>query len=321
MGKTPRDLVAGAGLVVPGQPCGDCDFNHLDENMSKANHGLISSGVDSFPRPVPTELLLANIGVALLSIPAVLWWSVHESIGRASYWQSQTDLFLILNGASSGSSSFWMNVTQLGDAFVLLLLLSFLLVLRPQMWAAFFGAVPLTVLLTNGVKALGSIPRPAAALDQETFSIVGPALTAHNSFPSGHTATVFAAATAVVVILLLSQRRNNGVLIVLSGLFFAGTVAFSRIAVGAHWPFDIIVGAVFGSLGGVSGVILTQRGQKWWSWIASPSYRWIFGVILIGWSTALLSQPEADRLPIVWLATASGISTAMYLFVGKRRHP
>ena len=60
---------------------------------------------------------------------------------------------------------------------------------------------------------------------------------AFNSMPSGHTAVSFA---GLVMIGLLAPRYK----VLTWGL--AITVGFSRIAVGAHWPSDVIFGAFIG---------------------------------------------------------------------------
>lgn len=281
---------------------------------------VTTGNVEYVTRPVPVIFLLISAGIALLSVLAVLLWSVHESISRANYWGSQVDQFLFLNSISPDYPNVWLNITQLGDAIVLIPLLSFLTVFRPQMWAALFGAVPVSVLLANGGKAIASIPRPATVLDHKLFSIVGDPLTAYNSIPSGHTITIFAATTAIVVILLLAPRRFGGLWIFLGGLMIASTVAFSRVAVGAHWPLDIVVGAAFGCLGGISGVVLTQRFELWWTWMRNSAYQWILSLVLLGWSAALVGDPISDTLPIAWIAATTGAATATYLLVRNLRH-
>jgi diacylglycerol kinase family enzyme/membrane-associated phospholipid phosphatase len=61
---------------------------------------------------------------------------------------------------------------------------------------------------------------------------------ASTSFPSGHAASAFAFATAFG----LEQRRAR-----LPLLALAGTVAYSRVYTGVHYPGDVLVGAAIGS--------------------------------------------------------------------------
>lgn len=60
------------------------------------------------------------------------------------------------------------------------------------------------------------------------------------SFPSGHATTAFAAAVALGVLF----PRARGAL-----FFYAALMALSRIVVAAHYPSDVIAGAVVGSVG------------------------------------------------------------------------
>jgi len=60
------------------------------------------------------------------------------------------------------------------------------------------------------------------------------------SFPSGHTSSAFATATSV------SLFYPKWYIIVPSYLY-AGTVAYSRMDLGVHYPSDVLAGAVIGS--------------------------------------------------------------------------
>ena len=59
------------------------------------------------------------------------------------------------------------------------------------------------------------------------------------SFPSGHSATAFACAT---VIAWASPR------LAMPAFVLAALVAWSRVYVGVHWPFDVLGGAALGVL-------------------------------------------------------------------------
>jgi membrane-associated phospholipid phosphatase len=60
------------------------------------------------------------------------------------------------------------------------------------------------------------------------------------SFPSGHTSTAFALATS------LSLKYPKWYVIAPS-FAFAGTVGYSRMELGAHYPSDVLAGALIGS--------------------------------------------------------------------------
>lgn len=67
------------------------------------------------------------------------------------------------------------------------------------------------------------------------------------SFPSGHTASSFAAAVVIGLKYKFNFRgKSYGLIYPL--LAFAGVVGFSRIYVGVHYPLDVAVGALIGIL-------------------------------------------------------------------------
>ncbi len=83
-----------------------------------------------------------------------------------------------------------------------------------------------------------------------------PFLTLHNvdllvteseaySFPSGHTASSFAAATIIGLKYKFNFREKSyGLIYPL--LAFAGVIGFSRIYIGVHYPLDVLFGAIVG---------------------------------------------------------------------------
>lgn len=67
------------------------------------------------------------------------------------------------------------------------------------------------------------------------------------SFPSGHTASSFAAAVVIGLKYKLNFRGKNYRLIY-PLLTFAGVIGFSRIYIGVHYPLDVFFGAIVGIL-------------------------------------------------------------------------
>lgn len=251
----------------------------------------------------PPLIVLALIGFHVL-------WSGGGVAGTA-LWPSQHVLFLSWNSALARfPSEVWSAVTLLGDAAVILALLSWLLFSKPQFWAAMLASVPAGAIVSVSAKQWANASRPAAVLDSTTFNVIGPLLQ-HNSFPSGHSISAFAVVIAVLVThyVARSPQRWRDMALVLGGLLMSAAVAASRVAVGAHWPLDIAVGAAFGWLAGLSGAALALRSD-WWSWLFFGSGRPVISIGLIVWGLLLWFRPH-KTLSCVAVVALAGLSAIL----------
>lgn len=93
--------------------------------------------------------------------------------------------------------------------------------------------------IVSGIKPWLDFPRPPRALGVAAVHILGPAEYAH-SFPSGHAAFAF----VLMASLLPGAHWMLKALLVV----FALWVGWSRMAVGAHFPADVLGGALIGML-------------------------------------------------------------------------
>ncbi len=113
---------------------------------------------------------------------------------------------------------------------------------------AFLGTVALVLswLLSDEVlKFLFARPRPFIHFTDVRLLVAGP----HQySFPSGHTATAFAAATVL-------WRKN--IKIGVAALALALLIGFSRVYVGVHYPLDVLGGIILGC--GVGWVVVSSE--------------------------------------------------------------
>ena len=106
--------------------------------------------------------------------------------------------------------------------------------------------------LTGGIKFLVGRERPTNGKDADTFK----PLSGHDSFPSGHTSTVFSVATVI------STHYDS---IWVSGISYglAGMVGLGRMFQNHHWASDVTAGAM---LGYGSGKLVTHwENRKHWS--------------------------------------------------------
>lgn len=91
--------------------------------------------------------------------------------------------------------------------------------------------------------------RPYEVIDGLT-SLIGPQ--SDYSFPSGHAMTSFAAA----IVYFRHQRRRLGVPM----LVIAILIAVSRLYIGVHYPSDVIMGAVLGTI--IAAIFILIFGKR-----------------------------------------------------------
>lgn len=150
-------------------------------------------------------------------------------------------------------------VTSLGDMGLVWIALSAILICMPKYRRAgilTIGAVLLCTALGEGIiKHLVERPRPFLSVPAVNMLISKP-LT--YSFPSGHTATAFAAAG--VLSCMLKRYRVY---------FFslAALIAFSRMYLYVHYPTDILAGIILGIISSKLVLYLSdfydqKKGQK-----------------------------------------------------------
>jgi membrane-associated phospholipid phosphatase len=207
---------------------------------------------------------------------------------------SQNELFLSLNGASVEAvpSKFWLVLTLFGDTLVLLCWMSPLLLLRGRLVLGVIAAIPMGGLASLVFKRFFSAPRPGDVLPHDTFHVLGDLLSGH-SFPSGHSITAFAAAGVVYACYVAERQSLKTFRLTLGAFVLAFFVGLSRVAVGAHWPFDVVAGACIGWLSGLNGVWLTQKFRQTFE---SPQFAWVTLLVLMACGLSLLFRSYADPL-------------------------
>lgn len=127
-------------------------------------------------------------------------------------------------------------IGTLGLVWIALAALVAFLLRRPSVFVLTVGAVACADLLASALKALVDVDRPPLRYASPDPLVRVPT---DHSFPSGHSATSFAA--ALVLARAVPQR---------AWLFYllAAAIGFSRIYVGVHYPIDVLGGAVLGLL-------------------------------------------------------------------------
>jgi undecaprenyl-diphosphatase len=103
--------------------------------------------------------------------------------------------------------------------------------------------------LTLLIKQLVKRPRPFV----QNMNIVPVSRPSSSSFPSGHTSTTFASATALSV-------AYPKWYVIAPAFLWAGSVGYSRMYLGVHYPTDVAAGAILGS--GTSILLNNLRSNK-----------------------------------------------------------
>jgi membrane-associated phospholipid phosphatase len=229
---------------------------------------------------------------------AAAWLGLGIAVGLQTSGIAQLDAFLSINTwASSYPRDMWASLTMLGDTRLLLCLMSPLILWHPQILVAQVTAIPVGGILSLTFKRAFDAPRPADLLQTSDFYVVGQWLSG-NSFPSGHTLSAFAVAAALWVCVSLQKSAMQRYGIRAIAVTLACLVGLSRIAVGAHWPFDVIAGASFGWLAGLSGAWISQQLPRLWQ---SQAVQWALIVVILAVSV-LLHTDSTQQPSVVWMA-------------------
>jgi membrane-associated phospholipid phosphatase len=191
----------------------------------------------------------------------------QAGIGTSAWWVPMAGILVLVMLAvtSSNLAAFqflnrvsqftgptpWPYITILGDTAVAIALFLPLATRRSEvLWALAVSAL-LGTLFVHGLKPVLSLPRPPAVLAADAITVIGPAYRG-NSFPSGHTTTIFLAAGLVWLHVRSLPIRAAAVAIAI-------VVGLSRAVVGVHWPMDIAAGAAGGWTCAILGTALAHR--------------------------------------------------------------
>lgn len=193
------------------------------------------------PSSISRKHLLLPLLVAALTTP--LWLGLFEP-----------DMFYFFNRHLAVLPDIvWSLLSLLGTGWAVYALTAPALLLAPRILLAWLCAAPLAGVLTRVGKMWAFSPRPLEVLAPQTVHVIGEPLFIA-AMPSGHTITAFAAATAIYFSLTPGRRHRFLWLFIM-----ALGVGLSRMAVGAHWPADVAVGAALGILSGLVGAWLCSK--------------------------------------------------------------
>jgi membrane-associated phospholipid phosphatase len=194
-----------------------------------------------------TALLAQQALMSMLFLFALIALSLMWSAGQ----RMDTWIFLLFN--LRGYHPKWLDrvmwlATQMGNMLIAFLLAGLFFVLDYRRLAVEVILGTLTMwLLVETIKALTDRARPF--FDLERTRVIGWRQLGR-SFPSGHTAQTF------FLVTLLSHQFQLDTWVTVPLYTVAVLVGFTRMYVGAHYPRDVIGGAVLGSIWGVLATLV-----------------------------------------------------------------
>ena len=205
-------------------------------------------------------------GVPAFALPALL---LLLALG------DNVPLFYFINRMTPhAGDSLWIHLSLLADGLLIIMFVLPFLGRRPDVVWQYVLATLLGGIFVQSMKESFSALRPPAVLLQDSFHLIGPALQ-NNAFPSGHTTAIFILAGLVCL-------HRVPLWIKISALLIAVLVGLSRIAMGVHWPQDVLAAATGGWLVAISAVWLSQawpigmhiRAQRAFALILTPLAIW-----------------------------------------------
>lgn len=225
------------------------------------------------------------------------------------HWVEPTTFLAINSLCVPVAASFWTGLSLLGNGWGVLGITAPLLVFAPRLMWGWLCAAPFAVAFARTGKFFIESARPAAVIDNSQMRIVGEVLS-NVSMPSGHTTTAFAVASGIYFSIPLARRKRYWWIWALA----AGT-GVSRIAVGAHWPGDVIVGASLGLLSGMLGHSLWGRIPLAWLQPTSLASR-VLALLLVLAAYHLVAEELdfSENRPLQYVL-AGVVAVSLMLFV------
>ncbi|MEI6264043.1 MAG: phosphatase PAP2 family protein [Sphingobacteriia bacterium] len=159
-----------------------------------------------------------------------------------SFSIGKNQLFLLFNGNGGFLADlFFTYCTYLGDGIIWVPVALLFIFFRKKLLPLVFSAIIISTLLVQVSKnvVFPNEARPTNAIQEINLihTVKGVELHSNNSFPSGHTTTVFC-------IYLLGCLVIGGNTMLIVGLIFALLTGYSRIYLAQHFPLDVGAGMI-----------------------------------------------------------------------------
>ncbi|MCS3799430.1 phosphatase PAP2 family protein [Niastella sp. OAS944] len=244
------------------------------------------------------KLCLFFLPIFLL-VAIILFLHNKDSLHTDKYVQIQKDNFFFINYNLGQFPDVIYNITQLGDASIMLSVLSIFILYAPKIWESLISASLASLIFSAGLKSIFRVPRPAVVFDNNCFVLIGKKAVGHASLPSGHSITVFTTFT-VLLFAFMPEKLTYKILWVLFTIITGLVISFTRVGVGAHYPLDVIIGSIIGYISGLAGIFISRR-YKIWAWVNNKKYYPVFILLILACCVSLICQIIDKNLVIFYL--------------------
>lgn len=250
--------------------------------------------------------------IFLLAIFSFYFIFISEGNFTEEYIFLQKDLFFYLNGKLSEYPSLQYNLTQFGDVLISFSLLSVFIVYAPKLWEALITSAILSLIISASLKEIFSVPRPPVILNIDDFTIIGRTHLGYASLPSGHSISAFFVIT-ILIYAFMPQKNIAKIFWMFFMLTMGLVVAFSRVAVGAHFPFDVVIGSAIGYIVAVIGILINNK-IKWFNWFKNKEYHPVL-ILLLGVCTLVIITKIVSANLLIFYFSLSALIVTLYLII------
>ncbi|SCK17371.1 undecaprenyl-diphosphatase [Vogesella sp. LIG4] len=165
---------------------------------------------------------------------ALLWGLL--ALLLAASGQNQVLFLAVHHAAQLLPGVVWRGLSMFGEWPLVIAVLLWLVTREPARLPRYTLAVLLGIAAAIMLKAAFAMPRPPLVLPAGSVHLLD-VLPGNGSFPSGH---------AIAVALLAGLWPQGGRGWSWGGLALVALVCLSRLAIGVHWPLDVLAGAAVG---------------------------------------------------------------------------
>lgn len=177
-----------------------------------------------------------------------------------NFFSAQNQLLFFAINSLLPISSLWIAITTLGDGAITGCIFYILFRRRSDLLAKGLVGGVVALIASQGLKKLLAIPRPehTEGFKDNLYLLTESMDVTNFSMPSGHTITAFLLGGLLFQYLKLNAAGKIFLAVVLIA------IAVSRVALGVHWPADVLVGAGLGMFIAVVCIALpTSIKNKW----------------------------------------------------------